>query len=72
MRKHVALKVIRVVASIAAVVFLFAPLATWTQVLLFIVSIGVFVICTVVAKTLDDTTDEKNDGYWPKKPNGLL
>jgi uncharacterized membrane protein HdeD (DUF308 family) len=71
-RKHVALKVVRVVAGIAAVVFLFAPLATWTQVLLFIVSIGVFVICTVVAKTLDDTTDEKNDGYWPKKPNGLL
>ena len=68
MRKQVGLKVIRVVAGIATLIFLFAPLATWTQVLLFIVSITVFVICTVASKNLDDTSGEKDDGYWPKKP----
>lgn len=72
MSKRIALKVVRVVAGLAALVFLFVPLATWTQVLLFIVSIAVFLICTVVSKSLDDINDEKNAGYWPNKPNKFL
>lgn len=48
------------------------PLATWTQIVLFIVSIAVFAICTVVLKNLDDTDDGKNTGYWPNKPNDFL
>jgi hypothetical protein len=44
-------------------------LATWTQVLLFVGSIVVFLICTVAAKNLDDTNDDKDAGYWPNKPN---
>ena len=66
------MKVVKVVAGIAALVFLFVPLATWTQIVLFIVSIAVFAICTVVSKNLDDTDDDKNTGYWPNKPNDFL
>jgi len=72
MRKRIGLKVVKVVASIAAVVFLLVPLATWTQVLLFIGSIVVLLICSVATKNLDDTNDDKDAGYWPNKPNGFL
>jgi membrane protein implicated in regulation of membrane protease activity len=66
------LKVVKVAAGIAALVFWFVPLATWTKIVLFIVSIAVFAICTVVLKNLDDTDDGKNADYWPNKPNDCL
>jgi hypothetical protein len=72
MRKRIGLKVVKVAAGIAALVFLFVPLATWTQIILFTISIAVFAICTIVSKNLDDTDDGKNTGYWPNKPNDFL
>ncbi len=68
MRKQIGLNVVRVLAGIAAVIFLFVHLATWTQVLLFIGSIVVLLICTVAMKSLDDTNDDKDAGYSPNKP----
>jgi membrane protein implicated in regulation of membrane protease activity len=72
MRKRIGLKVVKVVAIIAAVVFLLVPLATWTQVLLFIVSIVVLLIFSAATKNLDDTSDDKDASYWPNKPNKFL
>jgi hypothetical protein len=63
MRKRMILKVVRAVAGIAALVFLFVPLAKWSQVLLFVVSVAVFAICTIVSKNLDDTNDETKTGH---------
>ena len=60
MGKRIGLKVVRVLAGIAAVVFLFVHLATWTQVLLFIGSIVVLLICTVAIKSLDDHVSYRN------------
>jgi hypothetical protein len=44
-----------VVAGIAAVIFWLVPLATGTQVLLFLGSIIVFLICFAVSGSLDDS-----------------
>ena len=51
--ERIALKVARVGAVIAAVLFWVMPLRTGTQVLLFIASIGIFLICKAVSKRLD-------------------
>ena len=60
----------RALAGIAAVVFWFCPLRTGTQVLLFVASIVLFLICHAVLSNLDDDYIEKHlkDGYWPPKP----
>lgn len=63
MKKQV-LKVINVVAGIAAVVFFFMPLRTFTQVLLCVGSLAIALICFAVSGSLDD----ENTGYWPNKP----
>jgi len=66
--KRVALTVIKGLAGIAAVVFWFCPLSTGTQVLAFVASIAVFLICHSVLTNLDETYAAKHNsaGYWPK------
>ncbi len=64
MAKRLVLNVVKVVAVIAAIVFWFMPLATATQVLLFVGSIVVLLICLAASGSLDDS----NTGYWPQKP----
>jgi len=64
MAKRLVLNVIKVVAGIAAMVFWFVPLATGTQVVLFVGSIVVLLICFAASSSLDDS----NTGYWPQNP----
>ncbi len=59
------LKVTEVAAGIAAVVFVFTPVSTALQVLLFAAAIIVFVICVVINRKLK----RENVGYWPDKPD---
>jgi hypothetical protein len=63
MTKRTVLKILKLAAGIAAVVFLLMPLGTWTQVLLFIGCIAVLFVCLVAGSYLDDT------GQWPDEPN---
>jgi hypothetical protein len=65
MANRILLKIINVAAGIAAAIFWFMPLKTFTQMLLSIGCIGVVIVCTSVASNLDDS---KNSGYWPTKP----
>jgi hypothetical protein len=57
-------------AAIAAVVFLFCPLSTGTQVILFVASIAVLLICHFVLTEVDENyiDEHMKDGYWPTKP----
>jgi hypothetical protein len=60
----------RGLAGVAAVVFWLCPLRTGTQILLFVASIVLFLICHSVLSNLDDNYIDKHlkDGYWPPKP----
>src|SRR5579872_6881384 len=53
----------KIVAGIAAVVFILARFTTTTGVLLFAGSIVVLLVCFGVLKLLED--DDENTGYWP-------
>lgn len=66
--KRVVLTVVKGLAGIAAVVFWLCPLSTGTQVLVFVASIAVFLICHSVLTNLDETYAAKHNsgGYWPK------
>jgi hypothetical protein len=70
MLKRTVVKVAKVIAGIAAIVFVFTPLRTDTQFLLFVASIAVMLICFFVYRSLDDeaSDDGANAGYWPSKP----
>ena len=62
--------VIRGIAALAVVVFVFCPLSTVTQILVFVASIVVFLICHSVLTDLDEAYADKYGptGYWPSKP----
>jgi hypothetical protein len=69
--KRIFVIVVRGIAGIAGLVFLFCPLSTWTMVLAFGGSIAVFLICQIVLSSLDETfLDDEGapTGYWPPKP----
>jgi hypothetical protein len=61
--KRTALKILKIVAGIAAVGFWLTPFGTWTQVLLCAGSMVVMFACLVAGSYLDDTGD------WPDEPN---
>jgi hypothetical protein len=56
------------IAGIAAVVFILCPLGTGTQLLAFVASIVVLLICHATLSNLDDGYIDHHlkDGYWPK------
>jgi hypothetical protein len=64
------LKVIRIVAGIAAVVAIFCPFSTFTLIFMFLGSIAVLLICHAALMAWDDKYFSANskDGYWPPKP----
>ena len=64
MAKDTLLKPISAVGGIAAVVFFFMPLRTFTQVLLCSGSLAIAFICAAMSASLND----ENTGYWPDKP----
>jgi len=64
MTKRALLKLLRIVAGIAAVVFFLMPITTFSQVLLCVGSLMIALICSAVLVSLEG----KNTGYWPDKP----
>ena len=56
----------KVIAGLAGVVFLLAPL-TDTGVIVTVVALVVAIITAVASSHLSD--DEGSSGYWPKDPN---
>ncbi len=68
--KRVFIRIIRSVAGIAAVVFFFCPVSTWTAILVLCSSIAVILICQIVLGSLDETLMDHDgpSGYWPPKP----
>ena len=67
--RRVASTIIKGLEGISVVVFVLCPLRTATQVVVFVASITVFLICHFVLTNLDETYLGKyKDGYWPPKP----
>jgi hypothetical protein len=67
---RVFLKVIRIVAGIAAVVAIFCPFSTFTLIFMFLGSIAFLLICHAALMAWDDKYfgEGSKDGYWPSKP----
>ena len=68
--RRIIVTVVKVIAGIAAVVFIFCPLSTGTQILAFVGSVVVFLICHSVLSNLDENYIDEHikNGYWPPKP----
>jgi len=60
--------ILKVVAGIAGVVFLLAPI-TGMGLLVCVVALIVAIITGVASKNLSDDEDDSDGGYWPKDPN---
>ena len=67
--KGIVVTAIKYLAGISAVVFWLCPLRTGTQVLVFVASIAVLVICHSVLSNMDEAYANKHAGYWPKPFN---
>lgn len=66
--KQILIVVLKGIAGIAAVVAVFCPLGSLTQILLFAASVALALICYAALTNLDAThvEDYGGDGYWPK------
>jgi serine/threonine protein kinase len=64
--KRFVVTAIKYLAGLSAVVFWLCPLRTGTQVLLFVASIAVVLICHFGLSSIDEEYANKNAGYWPK------
>jgi hypothetical protein len=64
--KGMVVTAIKYLAGLSAVVFWVCPLRTGTQVLIFVASIGVLLICHFARSSMDEAYANKNAGYWPK------
>lgn len=60
--------VLKGLAGIAAVIAVFCPLSTFTQIFVFVASVAIALICYFVLTNLDETHIDEHvkDGYWPK------
>ncbi|HTU40121.1 MAG TPA: hypothetical protein VMF10_00325 [Candidatus Aquilonibacter sp.] len=67
--KRLVVTAIKYVAGLSAVVFWLCPLRTGTQVLVFVASITVLLICHFGLSSIDEDYANKNPGYWPKPPD---
>ena len=67
---RIVVTIVRGVAGIATVVAIFCPLGTWAQILTFIGSTVVFLICQAVLSNLEDNYSDESmkEGHWPAKP----
>jgi hypothetical protein len=66
--RRILVVVLKGIAGTAAVVAIFCPLGSFTQIFLFATSVAVALICYVALTDLDATHIEEygKDGYWPK------
>jgi hypothetical protein len=64
------LKVVRIVAGIAAAIAIFCPFSTFTLIFVFLGSIAVLLICHTALMAWDDKyfSENRKDRYWPSKP----
>ena len=67
--KRKVVTVLKYLAGISAVVFWLGPLRSEIQVLIFVASIAVLLICHFIVSSMDETYANKNAGYWPKLVN---
>ena len=58
--------VIKYLAGLSAVVFWLCPLRTGTQVLIFVISMAVLLICHSILTSMDETFAANKAGYWPE------
>jgi len=65
--KRFVITAIKYLAGLSAVVFWLCPLRTGTQVLVFVASIAVILICHFGLSSIDEEYANKNAGYWPKR-----
>jgi hypothetical protein len=65
---RIVLNVVKGIAAAAAVIFIFCPLGTGAQVLGFVGSLVVLLICHLVITKIDASYEDKNAGYWPSRP----
>jgi hypothetical protein len=68
--KRFVVTLLKVVAGGAAVIAILCPFGSWTQILIFVGSAVVALLCYSVLTSLDESSIEEyvNDGYWPAKP----
>ena len=66
--RQILVAVLKGIAGIAAVVAVFCPLGSFTQIFLFAASVAIALICYAALTSLDATHIEEygKDGYWPK------
>ena len=64
--KRLVVTAIKYLAGLSGVVFWLCPLRTGTQVLLFVASIAVMLICHFGLSSIGDVYANENAGYWPK------
>jgi hypothetical protein len=64
--KRTIVTAIKYLAGLSAVVFWFCPLRTGIQVLVFVASIAVLLICHFALTSMDETYANRDAGYWPK------
>jgi len=64
--KRFVVTAIKYLAGLSAVVFWLCPLRTGTQVLVFVASIAVLLICHFGLSSIDEDYANKNAGYGPK------
>ena len=62
--------VLKVIVGIAAVVAIFCPFGSWTQILTFVGSAVIALLCYSVLTHLDSSNIDEytKDGYWPANP----
>ena len=65
--KRFVVTAIKYLAGLSAVVFWLCPLRTGTQVLVFVASIAVMLICHFRLSSIDEEYANKNAGYWPER-----
>jgi hypothetical protein len=66
--RRILVVVLKGIAGIAAIVAIFCPLGSFTQIFIFAASVAVALICYVALTNLDAINIEEygKDGYWPK------
>jgi hypothetical protein len=66
--KQILVVILKGIAGVAAVIAIFCPLGSFTQIFLFAASVALALICYAALKNLDATHVEEygKDGYWPK------
>jgi uncharacterized membrane protein YvbJ len=65
-KTRIVVTAIKYLAGLSAVVFWFCPLRTGIQVLVFVASIAVLLICHFALTSMDETYANRDAGYWPK------